>query len=101
MGTTSFGSSTGGGLSAELVDQPPANATIINSTNPKIRNATTVQDILAEAAEDGIAARDLNESQLEYLEQEFEDVPYTKNGTDGYYIRYEDVVILLEIVEDG
>lgn len=97
MPTTSPGSEAGGKLFAYRVDQPPANATIINSTDPKIDNVTLIQEILPHAAEDGDATKNINGSQLDRLDQALEDVPYTSDGDSGYYIRYEGTVIRIVI----
>lgn len=95
MSTT--GSDTGGKLFTYRVDQPPEYATIVDSTDPKVDNATFVQEILRRTVENGNVTTNINGSQLDCLDRELEDVPYTSGGKSGYYLRHDGEVIRIVI----
>ena len=97
MPTTSPGSEAGGKLFTYRVEQPPADATVINSTDPRVENSTFVQEILRRTAENGNLTENINGSQLDRLDRELEDVPYFSGGKSGYYLRYEGTVIRIVI----
>ena len=97
MPTTNLGSDDGGKLFTYRVDQPPDGATIIDSTDPRIENATFVQELLRRTAENGNVTTNINGSQLDRLDRELEDVPYTSGGKSGYYLRYDGKVIRIVI----
>jgi hypothetical protein len=95
--TTAFGSDEGGKLSTYLVQDPPDGATVVDSTDSRIGDATYVQELLQRTVENGPITTNINGSQLDRLDRELEDVPYTSGGKSGYYIRYDGTVVRIMI----
>lgn len=95
--TTAFGSDDGGKLFTYLVDQPPENATVVDSSESEVEDATFVQDVLRRTVENGPITTNINGSQLDRLDRELEDVPYTTGGESGYYLRYDGEIIRIVI----
>lgn len=95
--TTNPGSDAGGKLFTYRVDQPPDDATIIDSTDASVENSTFVQELLRRTADNGNVTANINGSQLDRLDRELEDVPYTSGGKSGHYLRYDGLVIRIVI----
>lgn len=95
--TTAFGSDDGGKLSTYLVQDPPDDATVVDSTDARVENATYVQELLRRTVENGPITTNVNGSQLDRLDRELEDVPYTSSGKSGYYLRHDGTVVRIVI----
>lgn len=88
-----------GGLIAEVVSSAPEDATVVNATTGRVGSVDAIQDVLERAVESDqdSALRPIeNDEAHADIEGALESIPYyTGESTRGYYLGYENSIILL------
>ena len=92
-----YGCNSDGLLFASVVDEPPANATVINSTNDQIVDQPIIQETLEEAAMSGNVTKDLKPREYCQVRDALAELPEHDGQEFGYYIQYQGDLIRLQL----
>ncbi|WP_049971251.1 hypothetical protein [Haladaptatus cibarius] len=85
-GTTAVG---GGKVMADVVSDPPENATVVGFTDDRIGNSSLLEDVLKEAHGMGDGSINVDGKGMEQVSKALADAPIYRGDEFGYYIEYE------------
>lgn len=93
---------SGGILHAEVVEESPENATVVQSSKGELKDSTLLQQTLDEAVANGSSSKTLNEKQVQGLKKSLNEAPYYNGDSGfGYYIRHKGAIVHVRLVYNG
>lgn len=100
--TNPLGRSRKGLITANVVDDVPEEATVVDFSDPRLDDMPMVKEMVRDAVSGGSTGRTIDLAPAKRLHDELrEELPYHRNGGTGVYIRKGETVVRVSVQFEG